>query len=282
MEKEAMKIINWDTLFEKSDSISAEQAKELLASHAPGEFTLLDVRQPGEYQEFHLPGAHLIPLRELPDRIKELDRNRETIVYCRSGARSNAACQILRGHSFPRVLNMSGGILQWQGHKVQGSSNQGLEFFLRKDFDSAFAMAYQMEAGLKEFYLILKDETEDPRFRKILHELARFEDGHMAKLRARYSQASPKEIDTQEPVAEGGITLSALTGTFGDQLDSPETIYHLAMQFEAQALDLYLRLSRKYDSDPTLHSFYRQMAEEEQKHLDKLSHELDNLLTERN
>ncbi|WP_457578102.1 rhodanese-like domain-containing protein [Desulfomarina sp.] len=272
--------MNWETLFDKSDSISADQAKELLASRPPGEFTLLDVRQPGEYKEFHLPGALLIPLRELPDRIEELDRNRETIVYCRSGARSNAACQVLRGHSFPRVLNMAGGILQWQGHRVQGSSSQGLEFFLRKDFDSAFAMAYQMEAGLKEFYLVLRDETEDSRFRKILHELARFEDGHMAKLLALFSQPSPAEVSTEEPVAEGGISLSSLTAAFGNQFDSPETIYHLAMQFEAQALDLYLRLSRKYESELKLRTFYLQMAKEEQKHLDKLSFELDNLLTE--
>ncbi len=272
--------MNWETLFDRSDSISANEAKELLASHPPGKFTLLDVRQPGEYQEFHIPGAHLVPLKELPDRIEELDRNRETIVYCRSGARSNAACQILRGHSFPRVLNMSGGILQWQGHKVQGHTSQGLEFFLSKDFDSAFAMAYQMENGLKDFYLILKDETEDPRFKKNLHELARFEDGHMAKLLAQYSQSSPTAMDTQEPVAEGGITFSALRGAFGDQLDSPETIYHLAMQFEAQALDLYLRLSRRHEPGSVLHSFYQQMAKEEQKHLDKLSFELDNLLTE--
>ncbi len=275
-----MKRMNWETLFDKNESIPANQAKELLASRLPGEFTLLDVRQPGEYQEFHIPGAQLIPLKELPDRIEELDRNRETIVYCRSGARSNAACQILRGHSFSRVLNMSGGILQWQGHRVQGSTNQGLEFFLRKDFDSVFAMAYQMEAGLKEFYLLLKDETEDSHFRKILHELARFEDGHMAKLLAQYQQLPPTETKTGDPVAEGGITLSSLADAFGDQLDSPETIYQLAMQFEAQALDLYLRLSRRHESEPVLHSFYLQMAKEEQKHLDKLSFELDNLLTE--
>ncbi|BCL60146.1 hypothetical protein DGMP_08390 [Desulfomarina profundi] len=81
-------------------------------------------------------------------------------------------------------------------------------------------------------------------------------------------------------MAEGGITLSSLADAFGDQLDSPETIYQLAMQFEAQALDLYLRLSRRHESEPVLHSFYLQMAKEEQKHLDKLSFELDNLLTE--
>jgi rhodanese-related sulfurtransferase len=276
-----MKKINWDTLFEAGDSISAEQARKILTSGPPGELTLLDVRQPGEYNEFHLPGALLVPLGELPDRIKELKRDQETIVYCRSGVRSNAACQILRSHSFSRVLNMSGGIMQWQGHRVQGSTDQGLEFFLDADFDSAFAMAYQMEAGLKEFYLVLSDETTDSHFKKILDELARFEDGHMAKLLAQHSRIIPAESDQKDPVAEGGITLSSLTDVFGQQLESPETIYQLAMQFEAQALDLYLLLSRKHEADPELSSFYIQMAGEEQKHLDKLSFELDNLLTEK-
>lgn len=76
---------------------------------------LLDVRQIEEHQEFALEPSLLIPLHELPERVGELDeyRNKELIVYCRSGNRSQQACMFLELSGFTNVVNLTGGMLAW-------------------------------------------------------------------------------------------------------------------------------------------------------------------------
>jgi sulfur-carrier protein adenylyltransferase/sulfurtransferase len=76
-------------------------------------FTLIDVREPYEYQIARIPGAKLIPLGELPKRVDELDRDTEIVAHCRSGARSQKAVDFLKQNGFRNARNMTGGILAW-------------------------------------------------------------------------------------------------------------------------------------------------------------------------
>jgi adenylyltransferase/sulfurtransferase len=73
---------------------------------------VLDVREPYEYQIANL-GAKLIPLGELPQRAGELDKDREIIVHCRSGGRSQKAAEFLAQNGFKKVWNLAGGITGW-------------------------------------------------------------------------------------------------------------------------------------------------------------------------
>jgi rhodanese-related sulfurtransferase len=73
----------------------------------------LDVRQPEEFRAGHVPGATLIPLNELAQRLGELPRDREIIVVCRSGSRSGAATRHLSSAGY-RALNLAGGMIAWQ------------------------------------------------------------------------------------------------------------------------------------------------------------------------
>ena len=272
--------MQWKSLFTKNTDISVEETKEYLGSNQPGSFQLLDVRQEKEYADLHIPGAIPIPLGDLPDRLGDLDQEMKTIVYCRSGVRSVAACQILRDNNFPSVFNMTGGILQWQGSTATGLDTVGLEYFIEGTFANSFEMTFRMEAGLRQFYLILSDRVQKEETASLLRTLAKYEDGHMAKLLAQHNQ-SRDDIDllSQPPaILEGGLALDVLSTTFGEHLRTPESILQLAMMFEAQAFDLYGRLARN-SSDKSLKSFYLQMATEEQYHLNKLSSELDNLLS---
>ncbi len=85
---------------------------------------LLDVRQPDEYQAGHIPGASLIPLHELPRRIKDLPKDREIICVCRSGNRSHAATQQLKAAGY-NAVNLQGGMINWSRHGLpvkKGSS----------------------------------------------------------------------------------------------------------------------------------------------------------------
>ena len=82
-------------------------------------FTLLDVREYGEWAEGHIPGALHIPLRELPFRLGELDKSKETVVLCQSGVRSARACEYLAACGF-RAVNMAGGMKRWPGDVAFG------------------------------------------------------------------------------------------------------------------------------------------------------------------
>ena len=75
---------------------------------------VLDVRQPEEWEEVHVPGSTLIPLGELEDRVAEVPRDREIVVICRSGNRSQRGRDILLGAGFDRVTSMDGGIRKWE------------------------------------------------------------------------------------------------------------------------------------------------------------------------
>jgi rhodanese-related sulfurtransferase len=79
---------------------------------------LLDVREPVEWVEFHIPGSTHIPLGELPKRVGEVPRDREVVVVCRTGNRSQKGRDILIKAGFRKVTNMQGGVKQWrsEGH----------------------------------------------------------------------------------------------------------------------------------------------------------------------
>lgn len=75
-------------------------------------FFLLDVREPFEYDICHLDG-HLIPLKELPLRLKELNPNQKIVAHCRSGGRSGKAVEFLQQQGFHDIYNLKGGITAW-------------------------------------------------------------------------------------------------------------------------------------------------------------------------
>jgi adenylyltransferase/sulfurtransferase len=74
---------------------------------------LVDVREPHEQQIAHIDGAVLIPLRTLPERIAELDRDRPIVLFCHHGSRSMRAVEYLKGQGYTRVQSLKGGIDAW-------------------------------------------------------------------------------------------------------------------------------------------------------------------------
>ncbi|MNP46223.1 Thiosulfate sulfurtransferase GlpE [compost metagenome] len=80
---------------------------------------IIDVREDDEWESGHIPQAEHIALGTLPARHSELDPNQLTIVVCRSGARSHRACEFLTELGY-QVINMSGGMLEWEGPVTSG------------------------------------------------------------------------------------------------------------------------------------------------------------------
>lgn len=91
-----------------------------------GSVPLIDVRMPDEYEEAHVPGAVLIPLPELADRLGEVPSGDGVYVICRSGGRSFKACELLISKGID-ATNVAGGTLAWieGGHDVATGAEPG-------------------------------------------------------------------------------------------------------------------------------------------------------------
>lgn len=104
-------------LFQKavsgSKEVSTPQAVQLINRR---DALILDVRDAAEFASGHIANARHIPVTEIEQRLKELDKFKErpVIVSCRSGNRSIAACGVLRKNGFAEVFSLKGGILSWQ------------------------------------------------------------------------------------------------------------------------------------------------------------------------
>lgn len=74
---------------------------------------LLDVREPWELDVCRIPDAKSMPMRSVPARFMELDRDAETVVICHHGARSYQVAMFLEQQGFSKVLNLYGGVAAW-------------------------------------------------------------------------------------------------------------------------------------------------------------------------
>jgi rhodanese-related sulfurtransferase len=92
-------------------------SETLQARLAEGEDVLLvDIRTPAEVEQGAIPNAKHIPMHLLPVRAEELPKDKELVLYCRSGARSYHACQFLAQQGYDNALNLRGGIIAWARH----------------------------------------------------------------------------------------------------------------------------------------------------------------------
>ncbi|MEU8816300.1 rhodanese-like domain-containing protein [Actinoplanes sp. NPDC048796] len=87
---------------------------------------LLDVREPDEWAAGHAPGAHHVPMMEIPARVAEVPTDVEVVVVCRSGGRSGQVVSYLMGNGWDNVRNLDGGMKSWEasGREVVNESGQ--------------------------------------------------------------------------------------------------------------------------------------------------------------
>lgn len=96
-----------------SETVAEVTRDELLAQRR--DVLFVDVREPAEWVDGHIPGALHIPLGDLEERSGEIPRDREVVMVCRSGRRSEMACRYLAGIGHTRIHNLKGGMLAWTG-----------------------------------------------------------------------------------------------------------------------------------------------------------------------
>lgn len=98
------------TVPEVTDITPRDLAKRL---ERGDDLQLVDVREEWEWQIARIPGARLIPLGSLAENLAEINPAREVVLYCKSGVRSLHAAEELIDAGYPRVANLSGGIIRW-------------------------------------------------------------------------------------------------------------------------------------------------------------------------
>jgi rhodanese-related sulfurtransferase len=261
-------------LFTAVESIDSEKAKTFIEEHEEGTFTILDVRQPAEYEEVHIPGAKLVPLPELHHSIDELDPERPVIVFCAVGGRSRVAAQLLSGLGFKEVYNLKGGIKAWQGLKAEGPKEFNLDL-VRGDETPAeiAALAYDMEDSVQTFYQEMHDRAEDEALRELFYRLASIEEKHKQtvlelsrRLEASGTDIETPKTDNRQIVMEGGFDMAEFMAQNEPMLKTVPNVIELAMMLETQALDLYLRLADKSINAETKDVLFK-IAQEEKAHL---------------
>ena len=269
--------MRWKQFFTPVKSIDAVEARQYIQRMAGDAFTLLDVRQPGEYESEHLPGAKLIPLPELAGRLAELDADKPTMVYCAIGGRSRVAAQVLAAKGFREVLNLSGGIKAWNSRKAVGPEDTGLHLFSGSESPQETLMtAYSLEEGLREFYVSMAAKVKAESARRLFDKLSGIEIKHQDRIFNEYLRLSGTAVSREEftekvvaPAMEGGLTTEDYLRLYQPDLEVPAEVVSLAMAIEAQALDLYQRAADRAGTTESK-NVLMQIANEERAHLEQL------------
>jgi rhodanese-related sulfurtransferase len=95
------------------ERITAGELAAWLADERREKPVLLDVREPWEFEKARIDGATLIPMREVPSRIGQIDEDKQVVAICHHGGRSMQVAMFLEKQGFKRVHNLVGGIDAW-------------------------------------------------------------------------------------------------------------------------------------------------------------------------
>lgn len=103
----------WPSLQRRGQKVTSLQATQLLNQ---GKSVVLDVRDPADFNAGHLRDAKNIPIKELPNRISELEKfkSKNVIVVCQAGVQSAKAAAQLKKAGFNEVVSLNGGLTAWQ------------------------------------------------------------------------------------------------------------------------------------------------------------------------
>jgi sulfur-carrier protein adenylyltransferase/sulfurtransferase len=184
---------------------------------------------------------------------------------------------MLAGKGFENVMNMAGGIRAWDNPVAMGSEEQGLALLDGTESpENTLLIAYSLEAGLRNFYLLMTEKVQTAPVRNLFKKLSDIEIKHQDRLFDEYLLVSGKKIDresfdkqTTASAVEGGLTTEEYIAMFKPDLESPGDVVSLAMSIEAQALDLYTRASQR-GGDARSKAVLQNIAQEERTHLEQL------------
>lgn len=268
--------------------LTASEVKAILERDKAGEYVLLDVRQPEEYQSGHIPHARSMPIGDIETKHTELDKGNKIISYCRSGPRSKAASLLLCGLGFANLYHLEGGLKAWSYEIETSAAKQKPPAISDKDNVADILMvAMKMEKGAFTYYNSARAKVQSPRTAELFGKLALVEESHFALIYHRYTEMlgkaslPPLEQLKKELTAdymEGNIEvnrelLKLERAPFKDDLEAHE----IALEIEYLSLDFYTR-SAAAVGDPKAIQVLSELAEADRLHIAMITEMLSRLV----
>lgn len=248
-------------------------------------YLLVDVRQPSEYTEGHIPGASLFPLPDLQSKVFDLPDDRKLVFYCHSGGRSAFAADLAAEAEVTErgVYNLAGGIMAWNGLMLPDYPRVQV-FGKQKSSAELLMTAMNLEKGAFRFYTYVVEKYEDAPFIKTMSDLSKAEEGHARTIYRFYERIA----ESKEPfealfdrldgeILEGGRDLKTMMAQV-DQMDHGNqarrnpcmTLMELAMAIEYSAYELYRTMALGSEDSAARDAFWR-IAQAEKGHMRMLT-----------
>jgi len=258
--------------------MSPEELKGYMERNKEGDYLLVDVRQPEEYVRGHIPGAKLIPVRELVTDLSKLPSDKDLVFYCHSGGRSAAAATLAaEGEvSNKKIYDLEGGIMAWEGEEVLDYPRVQV-FDTSRTLSELLLTAIDLEKGALRFYDYLKEKHVAEPLSETFEQLAKAEVAH-AKAVYQYwkkTESDPPAFDTvfadlKGEILEGGENL---TDTLG-RAEAMEgnvcmNLIELSLHIENAAFDLYRTMAEQTESQEAREAFLS-IAQAEKRHMKTL------------
>jgi rhodanese-related sulfurtransferase/rubrerythrin len=260
----------------KVGDVTAAELKNYMEDRQEKSYLLVDVREPKEYRMGHIPGAVLLPLKEVEAGITGLaDADRDLFFYCRSGRRSKIAANLVADLGVParKIYNVSGGILAWQGKRLP-------DFPRLHHFDAAgdvltiLQKALELEKGTGIFYTVCAGLLEDKDISAKARALADFETVH-AKVIYRCMKRLKPDLEEFEKmferasgeIMEGGLSVhDAVKGLAAMEEEPCINFAEMALEIEFTAYDLYRNLATKAEDRESVGTLLM-LSEQEKGHI---------------
>lgn len=260
------------------NQLKPDDLKTYISSHKEKDYVLVDVRQPAEYENEHIPGAFLLPLPALLTNLSELNSEQDLIFYCRSGKRSMAAATLALEDNVTRkrIYNLTGGIISWQGKTLDGLPKVRV-FIKTAGFSEMLYTAMEMEKGAARFYNLAYERYPEAAFAHVFNTLSKAETAHARSIYKQWAARQENPIPFEqlfeglkENILESGDTLDQAL----KRLDSPGediclNLIELALDVESAAFDLYRTMSH-HSEDQSFQEIALSIAQAEKSHIQAL------------
>ncbi|MCP4107942.1 MAG: sulfurtransferase [Desulfobacteraceae bacterium] len=161
------------------ENLTADELKKYIKKHNEKDYLLVDVRQPHEYTNGHIPGAKLMLVMQLESRLYDLPGDKDMIFYCHSGGRSLAtAFLVAEGEvTSGKIYNLAGGIMAWEDRTLPDMPRVQV-FDKSKSLSELLLTAMELEKGAYLYYNYVFERFQSEPFAKTVERLSKAETEH--------------------------------------------------------------------------------------------------------
>jgi len=261
------------------ENISSETFRQYQKDHGEQDYILVDVRQPDEYIQGHIPGSKLMPLDDLESHLSELPEDKDLFFYCRSGARSQAAAIISldSGIALQKVHNLIGGMMGWDGLSLAALPRMAV-FKTDACMPDLMLTAMGLEKAALRFYESVFDSHAQASYAPILETLSRAEEAHARTIYTYWQRTRKNPLPFKElfasldgEILEGGEKLMEAIQRVASLAGKGCTaLMEFALNIEIQAYDLYRNMANVL-TDVTAQDVFFSISQMEKKHMELLA-----------